>query len=82
MVENYRHHHAVQIVFVETPAAGSPKPVEARRPPAYPSTQRQHWRPQTRPPSKAEASKRLFDAINRNDQAAREYMAEARRRTA
>jgi hypothetical protein len=82
---DHRHHRAsrdVQVIIVEVPSAGSPAPLHRGKPPTYKRNQWSPWRPQTRPPSKAEATKRLFDAINRNDQAAREYMAEARRRTA
>ena len=47
-----RHHHAVQIVFVETPAAGSNEPMRQVKP-RYPQhSQPRPWRPATRPPSK------------------------------
>ena len=84
LMDSYRHHRAsrdVQVIFVEVPAAGSPKPVDVRRPPAYPVNQRSHWRPATRPPSrlsKAEALKRLLDTINRQEQAVRAFMDTAR----
>jgi hypothetical protein len=79
MTENYRHHY-VQIVFV----GGSPEPLRRQPPPAYKRNQWSPWRPADKPPrlSKAEASKRLFDAINQQEQAVREFMSEARRRTA
>jgi len=36
------------------------------------------WRPATRPPSRAEALKRLLDNLNRQDEIVRRHMAEAR----
>ena len=81
----YPHHVAhPAVIFVEVPVGGSPAPLHRGKPPRYPSTQRSPWRPADKPPrlSKAEASKRLFDAINQQEQAVREFMSEARRRTA
>jgi hypothetical protein len=78
VVENFRHHRAsrdVQVIIVPVPCGGSPEPLRHQWSP---------WRPADKPPrlSKAEASKRLFDAINQQEQAVREFMSEARRRTA
>jgi hypothetical protein len=80
-----RHHKAnrdVQIVLVPVPVAGSPQPLKWAKPGRYPVQHREAWRPRTKPPSKTEATKRLLDAIIRNDEAARAFMAEARRRIA
>jgi hypothetical protein len=55
MVENYRHPHATNVVFV----IGSPAPLDRAKPNKYPSIQRQHWRPQTRPPSKQRQAERI-----------------------
>jgi hypothetical protein len=82
-----RHHRAgrdrVQVIFVEVPAAGSPKQKYLRPPPdRYPVNQRQPWQPQQDIPrrlSKAEKLRNLVDGIARNDAAARDHMAEARR---
>jgi hypothetical protein len=64
MVENFRHHRAVQIVFVETPAAGSPAPLNRAKPPAYPHQRRESWQPQTRPPNKkAAAARRMVELL-------------------
>jgi hypothetical protein len=76
---DHRYHRAsrdVQVIIVEVPAAGSPKPVDARRPPAYPVTKRQHWRPADKPPrlSKAKALKRLLDEFRRQDQVVSEML--------
>jgi hypothetical protein len=83
-VDDDQRHHAVQVVFVEVPVAGSPEPFPRRPPPAYPSNQRAPWRPQQSIPTsrKGEAVKRLLDAINRQDGEVRAFMAEARRRSA
>ena len=41
----------------------------------YPAQHREAWRPATRPPNrKGEAVKRLIDAINRSDEAARQML--------
>jgi hypothetical protein len=87
VVENFRHHRAsrdVQVIIVPVPCGGSPEPLRRQPPPAYKRNQWSPWRPADKPPrlSKAEASKRLFDAINQQEQAVREFMSEARRRTA
>jgi hypothetical protein len=71
-----------EIVFVEVPVGGSPAPLY-RSKPRYPrQTPREPWRPQrailTRR-SKGEAVKRLIDAINRSDEVARAFMADARK---
>jgi hypothetical protein len=72
-----RHHCAqrdVQIVLVPYPAAGSPQPLKWAKPNKYPRQDRAPWRPATRPPNKASASKRLLDAIVRNEAAARQML--------
>jgi hypothetical protein len=72
MTEDYRRHHATNVVFV----IGSPEPLRRQPPPAYKRNQWSPWRPATRPPrlSKAEVLRRFLDAINRNDEAARAVM--------
>jgi hypothetical protein len=58
-------HRDVQIVFIEVPSAGSNEPIRHVKP-RYPQQQRRDpWRPATRPPSKADASKRLLDNFMR-----------------
>ena len=76
-----RHHRAVQVIFVETPAAGCPKEGRRNPPPAYPHQRREAWKPAQAIPrdSKAAATKRWLDAMWRNDAAARSFMDEARR---
>jgi hypothetical protein len=74
MADDCRHHRAVQIVFVETPQAGSPEPLKWAKPPRYPVQHHQPWRPQRAIPSKASASKRLLDAIIENEAAARNML--------
>jgi hypothetical protein len=70
-----RHHRVSrEIIFVPVPVAGSPAPLNRSKPPRYPSTQREAWRPQRSIPSKANASKRLLDAIVRNEAAARQML--------
>jgi hypothetical protein len=75
---DYRHHHAhapgPAIIFVPVPVAGSPAPLNQTKPPRYPSTQREAWRPQRSIPSKANATVRLLDAIVRNEAAARQML--------
>jgi hypothetical protein len=80
-MSDFRHHVAHPVVIF---VGGSPAPLRRGKPGPYPQQERGYWRPATKPPhlSKAEASKRLFDAINRQEQAVREFMSEARRRTA
>jgi hypothetical protein len=77
-----RHH--VVFVAVPVPAAGSPAPLNRGKPPAYPRQERAPWKPADKPPrhSQALGLRRLIDGIRHNDEAAREFMAEARRRTA
>jgi hypothetical protein len=76
-----RYHRAVQVVLVPIPAAGSPEPFPRRPPPRYPKQTHESWRPQRSIPSssKAEALRRLLDAINRNDEAARAMLGWPRR---
>ena len=63
-----RHHHAVQVVLVPVTVGGSPQPLKWAKPSKYPVQHREAWRPRTKAPSKAEALRRLLDAINRNDE--------------
>ena len=69
-----RHHHAVQVVLVPVTVGGSPQPLKWAKPSKYPVQHREAWRPRTKAPCKAEALRRLLDAINRNDEAAREML--------
>lgn len=79
-----RRHHAnrdVQVVFVEIPAAGSQKIAREVKPSKYPRDQRPPWRPQHDiPPRRQPKIVRFIDAINKQDQDIRAFMAEARRR--
>jgi hypothetical protein len=74
MTENFRHHRASrEIIFVEVPCGGSPEPLRRGRPPRYPLSQREPWRPQRAIPAKgkAEALKRLLDEFKRQDEIVR-----------
>jgi hypothetical protein len=55
-MDSYRHHVAHPVVIF---VGGSPEPLHRGKPPRYPSSQRQHWRPQTRPPSKQRQAERI-----------------------
>jgi hypothetical protein len=67
----YRQHKAVQVVLVPVPCGGSPEPFRQVKP-HYPVQQRrEHWRPATRPPSRADATMRLLRDIAANEAAAR-----------
>ena len=68
--EDARHHHAVQVIFVGMPSAGSPVPFRKTRPGPYPKQAHQPWKPRTKPPCKAERLARFLDSIRRNDEAA------------
>lgn len=73
MVENFRHHRAsrdVQVVIVPVPCGGSPAPLNRAKPLRYPSTQRQPWRPQTRPPSKQRQAERIVKLMRELDRRA------------
>ena len=81
-----RHHRVsrdpdVRVVLVPYPVyeGGSPKQKYMPPPGRYPRDHREPWRPAQRPPSKAERVARFLDSMTRNDQAARDHMAEARR---
>jgi hypothetical protein len=76
---NFRHHHAVrtEYIVIPIPVAG-PDFGRHGKPPAYPAQRRQPWRPAQHPPSKAERSVRLLNAIVRQDQEVREFMERAR----
>jgi hypothetical protein len=72
-----RHHRAsrdVQIVLVPVPVAGSHQPLKWAKPGRYPVQHREAWRPRTKPPSKADDTKRLLDAIIENEAAARSML--------
>ena len=69
-----RHHHAVQVVLVPMPVGGSPQPLKWAKSSKYPVQHREACRPRTKAPSKAEALPKLLDAINRNDETAREML--------
>jgi hypothetical protein len=87
MGENYRHHRAhaggpPSIIFVEVPAAGSPKNARTVHPPAYKRNQLEPWRPQQAIPhrvTKAQRAARFVDAIVRQEAEVRAFMEEARR---
>jgi hypothetical protein len=73
----YPHHVAhPAVIFVEVPVGGSPTPLHRGKPPRYPSTQRQPWRPADKPPrlSKAERLRRLLDEFRRQEEIVREMM--------
>lgn len=75
---NARHHHASRdgpvVVLVPIPVGGSPKSVREMKP-NYPRQERlPHWRPATRPPSKAERLARFLDTMRRQDEIVREFM--------
>ena len=66
-------HRDVQIVLVPVPVGGSNEPIRQVKP-RYPQQQRRDpWRPATRPPSKADASKRLLESFMRQDQIVRDH---------
>jgi hypothetical protein len=69
-----RHHRDVQIVLLPYPAAGSPKSLREVKPLPFQRNQREHWRPATRPPSKAAASVSLLRRIVENEAAARSML--------
>jgi hypothetical protein len=84
-VPDARHHHAQRdVVLIAVPVpfeGGSPKEAKRLKPGRYPSERREAWRPQQAIPvkrGKAEALKRLLDFMRDNDQAARDFMAQAR----
>jgi hypothetical protein len=80
MTENYRRHHASrEIIFVpvEVPVAGPSWPM-TRKPGPYKYTQREAWRPSTRPPSKAEGIGRYLDAIAKQERDVRAFQDAAR----
>ena len=75
---DYRHHRVSrEIIFVPVPVAG-PDFGRHGKPPNYPVQRREAWRPATRPPSKAERSVRLLNAIVRQDEEVREFLRQAR----
>lgn len=74
----YRHHHASRdgpvVVLVPIPVGGSPKEANRQRPAPYQRNPREHWRPATRPPSKAERLARFLDTMRRQDEIVREFI--------
>ena len=56
---------------------GSPKPVDARRPPAYPHQKRDHWQPRTKPPTKAERVIEFMRRVQKQDNEVRAFMRRA-----
>ena len=79
MSDSYRHHHAPRpaVIFVEVPAAGSPKTVREVKP-RYPDQDRTPpWRPQRAIPAKrgkAAALVRLMRELAEREAAAREML--------
>jgi hypothetical protein len=69
-----RRHHAVQVIFVETPSAGSPKSTRGVKPGNYPRQDRTPWRPADRPPNKAEKLVKFLDRIQQQDRELRSFM--------
>jgi hypothetical protein len=69
-----RHHHAVQVIFVETPSAGSPKSTREVKPGNYPRQDRTPWMPRTKPPNKAEKLVKFLDRIGEQDREVRSFM--------
>jgi hypothetical protein len=60
----FRHHRASrEIVFVTIPEAASPKDARRSPPPAYPSTQREHWKPARSIPVKQRQAGRLVEIM-------------------
>jgi hypothetical protein len=76
MTDHFRHHRAVQIVFVETPAAGSPAPLHRGKPGPYPRQERGYWRPANKPPrlSKAQRIVRLMRELAEREADARSML--------
>ena len=80
-MDEFRHHHAVRVIFVKTPAAGSPKVARTAKLGQYPSNQRQPWPPRQAIPhraSKAVRIVRFLNGIARQDADVRQLMKEAR----
>jgi hypothetical protein len=82
MGDSYRHHHASRdgpiVVLVPIPfGGGSPKPVDPRRPPAYPHQKRDHWQPRTKPPTKAERVIEFMRRVQKQDNEVRAFMRSA-----
>jgi hypothetical protein len=82
MGSDYRHHVARPAVILVLLEAGSPKNARAIKPRYPQQTQRQPWKPASRPPSKAESLRKLLERMNRQNGEIRAFMAEARRRAA
>ena len=82
-----RHHRAgrdTQIVLVPYPVyeSGSPETLRQSKPPKYPRQGRDAWKPATTPPrreSKAQAVKRLYENIARQECDVRSYLDDMRR---
>jgi hypothetical protein len=74
MSENYRHHHAVKVIIIPVPSAGSPAPLRPAKP-IYPKRDSPtHWRRQRAIPSKAAATANLLRQIAQNEASARSMM--------
>ena len=77
MSDDFRHHVAVRpvVIFVETPAAGSPVPVRQVKP-IYPRQDRvSPWRPAQHPPrlSKTQRLQKFLDYVRKSDDDVRAY---------
>jgi hypothetical protein len=73
-------HHRAQVIIVPVPfEGGSPKEGRRQPPPAYKRNAHEPWRPATRPPSKAEALRKLLERVDRQNEEERAFMANARR---
>ena len=74
MAEYYRSHTATRPVIL---VIGSPEPQRHGKPPRYPSTQREHWRPQRAIPVKQRKAERMIEFIRRvqkQDNEVRDFM--------
>ena len=61
-------------LLVPVPVAGTVKETHRTKPPAYRHSQREPWRPATRPPNKAERVARWLDQCRRQEEIIREFM--------
>jgi hypothetical protein len=77
-MDEFRHLHAVRVIFVETPVAGSPKVARTAKPGQYPRNAPTHWQPRTKPPSRAERTARFLRNVVGQESAVREFMRSAR----
>lgn len=86
MSDDDRRHHRVsrdpdvRIVLVPYPVPeAGPQHIQRGKPGQYKRDQPEHWRPAQRPPTRAQKAARFIDALQRSDQAAREFMDDMRR---